>query len=195
MSNTISENELPHDGTISNDIYSAGFGTSRKKTIIEGQEELPAKDNPKNVNMLAGFLVSFSRSEIGEYWDLREGNNAIGSAPENNIVLSEKHVSSKHANINISKDVQNNCWKFQIVDLSSTNGTELNGVRMPIYSGTEIKNNDLLKIGEYTLMLFATDRFTHKLTKSDKFQSTVQSASYDSRDYFASNNDATNAGY
>ena len=194
MSNkTKPDNEFQKDGTVSND--NVGFGTSKKKTMVEGQEEITSKENPKNLNVLAGFFVSFSKTEIGEYWDLREGNNSIGSSPENNIILSEKHVSSKHANLNVSKDTQNNSWKFQIVDLSATNGTFVNERRLPIYSGEEIKSQDTLKIGEYSLMLFVTDKFANKLSKSEKFQGTAQNISYDSRDYFRSNNDATKADY
>lgn len=194
MSNTKSDNEFQQGGTVSNDNYST-FGNVKKKTIVEGQENVTTRENPKNLNVLAGFLISFSRTEIGEYWELREGNNSIGSSSENSVLLSEKHVSSKHANINVSKDTQGNSWKFQLVDLSSTNGTELNGNRLPIYSGIEIKNNDVLKIGEYTLLLFTADKFVHKLSKSEKFQEMTQNISYDSRDYFSSSNDATNAGY
>lgn len=194
MSNTKSDNEFQKEGTVSNDNFSGGFGTAKKKTIVDGLEEINSTENPKNLNVLAGFLVSFSKTEIGEYWELREGNNSIGSTQENNIFLSEKHITSKHANLNVSKDAQNNCWKFQLVDLSSTNGTDLNGNRLPIYSGVEVKNNDILKIGEYTLMLFVTDKFQHKLIKSEKFQATAQSISYDSKDFFSSN-DGTKADY
>jgi pSer/pThr/pTyr-binding forkhead associated (FHA) protein len=163
--------------------------------MVEGHGEITAKESPKNQNVLAGFLVSFSKTEIGEYWTLREGNNSLGSSHSSDILLNEKHVSEKHANINISKDSANNCWKFQLVDLSSTNGTEQNGNRLPIYSGTEIKNQDTLKIGEYTLMLFITDKFANNLSKSEKLQVAAPAVDYDSRGFFSSNNDATKAGY
>ncbi len=159
------------DGTVP---VGGGYGSSKQKTRVPGNEDIPSRENPKDVNTLAGFLVSFSKSEIGEYWELREGNNSIGSsAQENSVLLAEKHVSGKHANINISKDTQNNSWKLQLVDLSSTNGTELNGNRLPIYSGVEIKNNDKIKIGEYTLVLFVADKYVNGLSQNDKFQATA----------------------
>lgn len=196
MSNkTQSDNDFQKDGTVSNEGFIGGFEASKKKTMVEGQGEITAKENPKNQNVLAGFLVSFSKTEIGEYWTIREGNNSLGSAQNSDVLLNEKHVSEKHANINVSKDSANNCWKFQLVDLSSTNGTELNGDRLPIYSGTEIKNQDTLKIGEYTLMLFITDKFVNNLSKSEKLQAAAPEIDYDSRSFFSSNNDATKAGY
>ena len=192
---TVPGQEFQNNGTYSNNDFQNGFSSSSKKTIIEGQEETSSRENPKNLNVLVGFLVTFSKTEIGEYWELREGNNSIGSSAENSIELSEKHVSGKHANLNVSKDASNNSWKFQIVDLSSSNGTELNGSRLPIYSGVELTNNDRIKIGEYTLVLIAADKFVMNLFKSDKFQGTTQNISYDSRDYFSSNDNSTRASY
>ena len=187
------QNSNQNDGTISNDNSFGGYNNNKKKTMVDGQEEMTSSENPKNQNVLVGFLVSFSKTEIGEFWELREGNNSIGSSQENQIFLAEKRVSAKHANINISKDSQNNCWKFQLVDLSSTNGTELNDNRLPIYAGQDIKNNDKIKIGEYTLVIFVADKFIHNLLKSEKFQSSIK-VSYDSRD-FNFTGDSTNANY
>lgn len=165
-------------------VYSESFA-GRFGTKIEREEKISSKENPENLKVLCGMLVSFSKTEIGEYWELREGNNSIGSSSsENTIVLSEKHVSSKHAIINVSKDNQNNCWKFQLVDLSSTNGTELNGSKLPIYLRSEIKNGDKIKIGGYVFLFLIVDKFVNQLSKNNKFQEATHYRDYDSRHYF-----------
>lgn len=195
MNKTKTDN-LPGSGaTVAGDHFSETPPNRFNKTMVEGSKSETSKDDPNRANVLAGFLVSFSANGAGEYWPLREGNNSIGQSNENDIVLKEKHVSVKHANINISKDVVNNCWKFQLVDLSSTNGTDLNGRRLPIYSGIELKPNDKLKIGEYLLMLVTADKFVNQLTKNENFQSPSQPAGYDSRDYYPTDGDATRADY
>ena len=192
MNNTRPDNQSANqkEGTVPND---SNFGNSenKRKGTVPGNDDIPIKENPKNQNILAGFLVSFSKTEIGEYWEIREGNNSIGNSSDNSIKLNEIHVSGKHANINVSRDSQNNCWKFQIVDLSATNGTELNGEKLPIYSGKEIKNNDKIKIGEYQLLLIAVDKFVQNLNKNNKFQGSSQTTGYDSEDYFTNANKHT----
>lgn len=186
------QNANPNDGTIPNGGGFESYDSNKKKTLIGGDEETSSTENPKNQYVLAGFLVSFSKTEVGEFWDLREGNNAIGSGSENNIQLPEVHVSGKHANINVSKDTQNNKWKFQIVDLSSSNGTEINGVRQAIYTGAELNNFDKIKIGEYHFVLFIADKFINGLQKNEKFKPVTTGISYDSRDFFGGDNNRTN---
>lgn len=188
-------NDFQNSGTSSDDSFSSNFSSGKKKTIVDGSEDISAKENPKSLGILTGFLVSFSKTEMGEYWDLREGNNPIGSTEDNTIFLAEKHVSSKHANLNISKDAANGSWKYQLVDLSSTNGTELNGQRLGIYTGVEIKNNDIVKIGEYTLMLISVDKFLHKLSKSDKFKGSTQNSGDDYTGMNWNKGDGTRANY
>ena len=196
MKKTKTDNAPSAAGTVADYSFSETPKATNKKTIVEGHEPEISENPHEQLNVLAGFLVSYSKKDTGEFWPLREGNNAIGQSPENDVILGEKHVSAKHANINVSKDSENDRWKFQLVDLSSTNGTELNSQRLPIYSGVEIETNDKLKIGEYVLMLFATDKFLHQLSKNEKFQTPAsQAVSYDSRDYFSSSSDATRADY
>jgi pSer/pThr/pTyr-binding forkhead associated (FHA) protein len=181
------QNSNQNDGTIPNGGGFENYALSKKKTLIGEQEETISVENPKSKYALAGFLVSFSKTETGEFWDLREGNNAIGSTPDNDIQLQEEHVSGKHANINVSKDAPNNKWKFQMVDLSAANGTDLNGTKLPIYTGVDLNSFDKIKIGEYEAVLFATDKFIHGLQKSEKFISAQQSLDYDSMSYNSKN--------
>lgn len=153
-----------------------GFGTTNfagdannlynKGTIIGDGESSPST---KNLPPIAGFIVSYSRSLSGDSYVLREGNNSIGFNRTNSIQLSEKHVSSEHAKINVSLDVESNSWLFQIVDLSSANGSYINGKRLDIYSGHRLNHQDKIKIGEYEFLLFIVDLKQLTLRPNEKF--------------------------
>ncbi len=163
---------------------SAG-GSGRRRTMIEGADDpaTPAGIAPENP--LAGFLVSFSRTEAGEFWPLREGNNALGSSPENDIVLPELRVSGKHANVNIRHDPGTESWKFQLVDLSSSNGTYLDGERLDIFTGVGVSPNAKIRIGGYELLLLAADKFAQGLTRNEAFKPSQPAFDYSARDHYS----------
>lgn len=86
------------------------------------------------------YLDDASREHL-----LAAAERSIGRAPDNDIVLDDSEVSSRHARI----------WYavpgFCVEDLKSRNGTFLNGHR--ITAPTPIKDDDLLKMGR-TLLRF-----------------------------------------
>jgi hypothetical protein len=184
----------PNNGTLSGSNIGVGNPQASKRTMV-GDGAAPRQDEKKRITTLAGFLVSFSNSDSGDFWPLREGNNSIGTEKGNEILLHEKHVSGNHATINISHDGKSNSWKFQIVDKSSSNGTFVNGERLTIYQGFVLKNRDLLKIGEFELMLFTTDRFENNLVRNPNFLDGRSSADYSESNWQAGQNNNTRPGY
>jgi pSer/pThr/pTyr-binding forkhead associated (FHA) protein len=68
----------------------------------------------------AGSLVL----PTGDRFTLEEHIIGIGRRPESNIVLADPNVSRNHAEIRPQGD------GFVLVDLGSTNGTKVNGVRI-----------------------------------------------------------------
>jgi hypothetical protein len=68
-------------------------------------------------------LVSIGNSAPRDY-SLDKNTVAIGSHPSNDVVLEDESVSRRHATI-----TRKACG-FELVDLGSTNGTFVNGVRM-----------------------------------------------------------------
>lgn len=181
--------------TVAQGDFSGGFQSNRKKTRIGESGGVESSALIGKTPVMAGFLVSFSREESGEFWVLREGNNPLGKSAENQIILQDERVSDKHANINVSKNKSTDSWVFQLVDLSSSNGTELNGDRLPIYSGVTLNDQDKIKVGGFTFLLVSADKFAHRLT-TDSALKEDRSISYDSRDYFSSEKEdkATRAG-
>ena len=171
----------------------AGGGAPRRKTMIDSGDEPPAEAAAAPENTLAGFLVSFSRSETGEFWALREGNNALGSSTENDVQLPEQRVSAKHANLNVRHDPGTEQWKFQLVDLSSSNGTYLNGQRLDIFTGVTVEPNAKIRLGGYELLLISADKFAHGLSRNDQFKATQPAFDYSARDLYG--DDRTRAAY
>jgi pSer/pThr/pTyr-binding forkhead associated (FHA) protein len=185
-----------HGGTIGGGESSGlDFNPNSKKTMVGGND-VNQNASKKRITQLTGFLVSFSNSELGEYWELREGNNSIGTGNANEIKLSEKHVSGDHAVINIYKNPNENCWIFDIADKSSSNGTFINGERLRIYTGCTLKNNDKIQIGEYVFMLYIVDKFQNKLEINPQFVGNEKSSGgYADPDWFSQMNNTTKPGY
>ena len=88
------------------------------------------------LNSLARLLVELVGPD--EFWLLNR------SAADADIVLDDGAISGKHASLRYKDQ------KFTITDLDSTNGTFLNDRPDPI-AREELKDNDILRIGEVTL--------------------------------------------
>jgi len=133
----------------------SGDQIGKPLTIVNGQEVGDGKAiaNTK----LAGVLVSYSRLNTGEYFELREGNNFIGQGPNNTIRLLEKHVSQEHALIRVSLDPASNKWLIELGDKGGTNGTYKGDQRLSLYQSVELNNGDRIKIGKYILRVEVFD--------------------------------------
>jgi ABC transport system ATP-binding/permease protein len=68
----------------------------------------------------------------------------VGRAPSNDIVINHPAVSSRHLSLQTSKD------GFTVTDLNSTNGTQLNGKRIPANQAQPIQKGDVIRIGDLT---------------------------------------------
>ena len=93
---------------------------------------------------VVGWLVALTGEQKGEDFRIRDGQNIIGSAPDADVVLRDSAVSSKHASLRCKDQ------KFFITDLDSTNGTFVNDASEPV-AREELKDNDLVRIGDLTL--------------------------------------------
>ncbi len=146
-------------------------GDSRKQTKLHNSNEENAKENPLENLPIVGFLVSFSATERGEYWILREGNkNTIGSDPDCAIRLNEAKVSSKHAIITARKHGNTGKLMVGIRDTDSMNGVLVNGSDIGLFENCECFNNDKITIGNYELLLMLIDKELHGLGKNEKFE-------------------------
>lgn len=68
----------------------------------------------------------------------------VGRAPDNDVVINHPAVSGRHLSIAVSPAGMN------VTDLNSTNGTLLNGQRLPPNAARPINFGDILRIGDLT---------------------------------------------
>lgn len=113
----------------------AGGAAVGRKTVLLSEKRKPP---------VVGWFVAMSGDQKGEDFRVRDGQNTIGSGPENDIVIHDSTVSSKHASIRYRDN------KFFVTDLDSTNGTHLNDGQDSI-AREELKDNDLLRVGDVSL--------------------------------------------
>lgn len=118
---------------------------------------------------IMGFLVSVSKTDEGEYWVLRQGQNMIGSGANCNIVLNEASVSGVHAVLAIHRNPNDgNRISIGIMDRGSSNGTFVNGDYIG-FNPCQCKNMDKIKIGNYELLLMVFDAVEFNMKKSAGF--------------------------
>ena len=101
---------------------------------------LDALGGPGNVQLL-GWIVPLQGSQRGELFTLSPVTT-IGNDPKCTIVLNDKFMSSKHAEIK----AENGVWILR--DSGSTNGTYVNNRRIDRH---ELVDNDFIKFGSAML--------------------------------------------
>lgn len=101
----------------------------------------PEKFDPKNTIIAGGGAAPVLKVAAGAFREnfyLNKPLITIGRAPNNDIIIPEQTVSSKHATISIQNG------SFFLKDLDSTNGTFVNGTRI---DQKLLKSGDLIKLG------------------------------------------------
>jgi hypothetical protein len=99
-------------------------------------------ESPRAARKIVGWIISYTIDPFGVDYRIFEGNNLIGRDPSNSIILAnESTISSKHATLLYR------AGKFWIKDEMSANGSFLNGQEMEIQKAYELKDNDVLRLG------------------------------------------------
>lgn len=92
---------------------------------------------------IATLLVRWMGGNTQEY-PFSKPTLAIGRAPDNDVVINHPAVSGHHLQLNLQGE------QVMVVDLNSTNGTQLNGRRIPPNSPQAARAGDVLRIGDLT---------------------------------------------
>lgn len=118
---------------------------------------------------IMGFLVSVSRTEEGEFWIIRQGQNRIGSGSDCDIVLSEASVSKEHALLAVQRNQgDNDKLNVGIVDRASSNGIYVNDQYIG-FNTHQCRNFDKIRLGNYELLLLLFDVAEHGLRRASDF--------------------------
>jgi hypothetical protein len=101
---------------------------------------LDSMGGPGSLQLL-GWIIPLQGSQRGELFTLSPVTS-IGTDPKCNVVLNDKFMSSKHAEIK----AENGVWVLR--DSGSTNGTYVNNRRIDRH---ELVDNDFIKFGSAML--------------------------------------------
>jgi hypothetical protein len=91
---------------------------------------------------LVGWLVVMSGNQKGLDFRIFAGKNSLGAAADNDIVITDDYLSSRHAVIRFEDG------KYDVIDNESTNGTFVNDKKV---SKEELIDNDTLRLGRTEL--------------------------------------------
>ncbi len=109
--------------------------TEEEKVISKAE---PAPSRATQESSVWGALITFE----GQEHKLQVGNNSLGRATENTIVITDPHISRHHAEISCQTARAN------IIDLGSANGTFVNGRRLQVRLPYPLQTGDEVRLGK-----------------------------------------------
>ena len=105
------------------------------KTMAIDIEALKA---PKK--MVVGWIVAMDGSQKGQDFRLFDGVNNIGAAADNDLVITDEYLSSRHATIRYEDN------EYILIDHQSTNGTYVNDNAKRVTKELLV-DNDAVRLG------------------------------------------------
>jgi len=118
----------------------AAMPASQRQAMKTQAFVMDSHGGPGSVQLL-GWIVPLQGPQRGELFTLQP-TTSIGTDPKSTIVLNDKFMSSKHAEIK----AENGLWILR--DAGSTNGTYVNNRRVDRH---ELVDNDFIKFGSALL--------------------------------------------
>jgi diguanylate cyclase (GGDEF)-like protein len=120
-------------------------------------------------------LIRYVGNPIGEVLPLREVNLTVGRSPENDLCLAEVEVSRHHARIELVAQ-EKQVPLVLLSDLSSTNGTFVNGRRiLPRNGPVSLQHGDVVRVGTHAFKLKHLDEMEKHYHEAVLAQTTVDS--------------------
>jgi len=102
------------------------------------------------------ILVVIQGQCLGTSLGLTKGSLIVGRGSTADLILRDDVASRQHAEIRCSES-QDGCVEYYLIDLGSTNGTYLNGLKI---TGEQLlQDGDKIKIGDHLLKFALLDEF------------------------------------
>ena len=115
------------------------------------------------------YLVILSGGIPGAMLRLSPGGNRLGRAADNTLQLPDGSVSRYHAFLGIDDEGQ-----VRLTDLGSTNGSFLNGRKLPENTPVRIKDGDRLQFGSDVIVKFIQPDPCEEQFQREMFERTVR---------------------
>lgn len=119
---------------------------SEDKTSVHSIADLLGQSKAGN-NAYLIVISAKSPAGIGRMIKLERAELVMGRSTDVNCQVEDDGVSRKHAKVSQSPNGQ-----YQLVDLGSTNGTFLNGIKVSIAT---LQDGDKIQVGSNTVIKFA----------------------------------------
>jgi pSer/pThr/pTyr-binding forkhead associated (FHA) protein len=119
---------------------------------------------------LVGFLFSYSRLPLGEFWPIYEGKNTIGNHKNCDVTLLEQSVSNPHASIFAIRKKGLDLLEFRIQDAGSETSTIVDGEQLMVGDVTNLKDRSTIQIGGYTLTAVLIDYVAEQFAPNPEFK-------------------------
>jgi hypothetical protein len=134
------------DYDVNDKTFIGGFTpkSDDKDASSAGTSGSGSKENaPRSTRKIVGWLISYTIDPMGMDYRIYEGNNPIGRETSNSIILmKDPTISGKHLNILFKQG------KYWAKDEMSANGSFINEEEMEISKPYEIKDGDVLRLGD-----------------------------------------------
>lgn len=129
-----------------------------EKTTVHSIADLLKKAQQQQ----SAYLIVISAKTpagIGRMFKLDKAETVLGRSADASFQVEDDGISRKHAKITMGQNGQ-----FMVVDLGSTNGTYLNGVRVEL---GQLRDGDKIQIGSNTVLKFSLqDQLEEQYQKS-----------------------------
>ncbi|GMV88812.1 MAG: hypothetical protein AMXMBFR81_17430 [Chthonomonas sp.] len=109
------------------------------KTLGVASNKTAALAAPPTVSTAAAFLVGDESR-----FPLHPGENTLGRKSDNDVCIPEPYVSGRHALLVVENG------EVSLTDVGSTNGTVLNGAKLPPHQKTLLTPQDEIRLGSMT---------------------------------------------
>src|SRR3990167_8384563 len=116
------------------------------KTAVHKISDLLGENRAAN-NAYLIIISAKTAATIGKMLKLDKGEFVMGRAPDTQLQCEDDGISRKHCKITMAPN-----GHFQLVDLGSTNGTFLNGIKVNVAT---LQDGDKIQIGANTVVKFS----------------------------------------
>lgn len=115
------------------------------------------------------YFIVLSGGIPGAMLRIFPGGTRLGRASDNNVQLPDSSVSRRHALLKVDAD-----GKARLTDLGSTNGTFVNGQKVPMRSTIVLQDGDRLRFGSNVMVKFVRPDPCEERFQREMFERTVR---------------------
>jgi diguanylate cyclase (GGDEF)-like protein len=115
------------------------------------------------------YLIMLNGGIPGAMLQLSPRGTRLGRAADNTIQLSDNSISRYHALITLDSD-----GSARLTDLESTNGSFVNGRRIPAHTPVPVKDGDRLQFGSEVVVKFVRPDPCEERFQKEMFERTVR---------------------